>query len=360
MSTLTHISVQQLRNLSDVSLDLSSKVNILYGQNGSGKSSFLEAVHYLGHGRSFRTRLIGRVIQHEQPQFTLHGKVQLGDNLIPIGLQKQRNGKTIIRAAGGDAASIITLAEMLPMQILFPDGHRLITGSPKHRRHFMDWGVFHVEHQFYSHWQRAERAIKQRNSVLKNSNPQQFIGIWNNELCSAAAFLDEARVRYIEQLTPVFHATLDILFPGHDIKLDYFRGWPHDVQLADALASHLHRDQQLGYTTIGPQRADIKITVDGIPAQDELSQGQQKIVVYALRLAQGKLLTEQTGKHCIYLIDDLPAELDSDKREALTTLLTDSQSQVFITGIEPEQLSSFAALRDTKMFHVEHGVIVER
>ena len=115
----------------------------------------------------------------------------------------------------------------------------------------------------------------------------------------------------------------------------------------------------MGYTQFGPQRADIKIKVDTIPAQDALSQGQQKLLIYALRLAQGQLYQQVSYASPIYLIDDLPAELDIHKRQLVTQLLFSLKSQVFITGAEYVEMEDLIQ-SDTQLFHVEQGKITPK
>lgn len=358
MSRLSQICIHHLRNLTAIDLVPNSQINVLAGHNGSGKTSFLEAIHLLATGRSFRTHLTSRIIQAEQPLLQLHAKIDQPLGHIPVGMAKHRDGHTQVKVSGETAQSIISIAELLPIQLLYPDSHTLLTGSPKLRRQFIDWGVFHVEHPFFLHWQRAERIIKQRNTLLRQNASESQIFAWNAELCQVAAILDENRQRYIENLLPAFKVILADLLPNLAIVVNYYRGWNRDTPLADLLNENLMRDKELGYTVIGPHRADLKVTVNGIAARDILSQGQQKAIVYALRLAQSQLLQSQTNKQSIYLIDDLPAELDVDRRELIAKHLIKTGAQVFVTGTDIDLLLPFAKHHDATVFHVEHGSII--
>lgn len=355
MSRLSHITINNLRNLVSVDLCPGPGINLLCGPNGSGKTSFLEAIHVLGLGRSFRTHLNSRVISHNQPHLQLHAKISLPSGETPIGLAKQRNGQTTLRVDGNPVTSIVALAELLPLQLLYPDGHSLLRDGPKARRQFIDWGVFHVEHLFYSHWQRAQRAIKQRNVALKSHLKNDQIAIWDQELCATAAVLDQSRLSYINQLTPYFDELRTILLPEAPVSLNYYRGWAKDITLEDALKRNQQRDLELGYTQHGPHRAEILLTSEGHPVKDILSQGQHKTLTYALRLAQGSLLHRQTKKRSVYLIDDLPAELDENKLGIIAEFLHKLDSQVFISGTDISLFKPLAALSETRVFHVKHG-----
>ncbi len=359
MSILSNLNISQLRNLTDVNAELSPTVNVLYGANGSGKSSILESIHFLGLGRSFRSRLVNAIINHSADTICVSGKLNVNGSIIPIGIERNRSSDCKIRIAGENASSIIALAELLPLQLIYPDGHLLLNAGPQMRRHFIDWGVFHVEPPFYELWQRAQRAIRQRNALLKSyTTKKSDLSAWNIELEDVSNKIHASRAEYIDALQEVFVSVLNTILPGISVKVFYQRGWEKESNLIEVLDRSYDRDKQLGYTQYGPHRADIWLrTQQNKPVHEILSQGQQKLVIYALRFAQGKLLKTHTNKKCIFLIDDLPAELDEEKRYLIAQLLLDIESQVFITGIEKSLLAPFIELPESKMFHVERGTI---
>jgi len=142
------------------------------------------------------------------------------------------------------------------------------------------------------------------------------------------------------------------------LALSYYRGWDKERSLVDVLTDSLIRDQQLGHTQAGPQRADLRLRLAGNNAADILSRGQQKLVVCALHIAQGYLLTQAGRSSCVYLVDDLPSELDEQHRRALCRLLEGLGCQVFITCVEPEALrDNWQADTKVALFHVEQGQI---
>jgi DNA replication and repair protein RecF len=210
---------------------------------------------------------------------------------------------------------------------------------------------------FYSHWQRAQRAIKQRNAVLKARASAEDVAIWNHELCAVAEQLDLSRSHYLEQLTPTFNSFLALLLPEAPVILAYYRGWSNEYTLAEVLKRNHQRDFDLGYTQHGPHRAEILLTINGLPVKDALSQGQHKTLIYALRLAQGCLLQQQTTKRPLYLIDDLPAELDASKLNIVGDLLHSLDAQVYITGTDIRFFEPLLDHSNTQMFHVKQGKI---
>ena len=356
------LAIQGVRNLTSVSIEPSPSINVLYGLNGSGKTSVLEAVHLLGLARSFRSNKIKPVINDQEEKCTVFGRLLLDNgNSMPLGVSRNIQEEAFrIRFAGENLRSTSELARLLPMQVINPDTFRLLEGSPKSRRHFMDWGVFHVKHQdFFPLWQRTQKALKQRNSLLRHGRIKSSeLSVWDQEFIRAAHIVDELRDEYIQRLIPVFHRVLSQLTDLPEISISYSRGWDKDRSLLEVLQAGLKRDLQTGYTYAGPQRADLKVKLGKVNAIDILSRGQLKLVVCALKLAQGFLYTELSGKQCMFLVDDLPSELDSPHRHALCRLFQEMKCQTFITCVEKTVLENYWLPGvEVKVFHVKQGQI---
>lgn len=278
-----------------------------------------------------------------------------------LGISRDRQGEFQIRIDGQNARSAAQLAEILPLQLINPDSFRLLEGAPKIRRQFLDWGVFHVEPRFMSTWQRLQKALRQRNSWLRHGTLDAVSqAVWDRELCQASAEIDEYRRAYIKALKPVFEQTLSELVELEGLTLSYYRGWDKDRELSAVLAGSVQRDQQMGHTQAGPQRADLRLRLGAHNAADILSRGQQKLVVCALRIAQGHLVSQARRGQCIYLVDDLPSELDEQHRRALCRLLEDLRCQVFITCVDHELLrEGWQTETPVALFHVEQGRITQ-
>jgi DNA replication and repair protein RecF len=360
---LTRLSVTAVRNLQPVTLHPSPRINLITGANGSGKTSLLEAIHLLGLARSFRSTRLQPVIQHEQSSCTVFARVASSNQVErSMGVTRSRDADYLIRIDGQAVRSAAELAEIIPMLLINPDSFRLLEGAPKQRRQFMDWGVFHVEHQFLIVWQRFQKSLKQRNSLLRRGRMiRSALEPWDLELVASAERIDAFRQAYLARLKPAFEKVLGELTELQGLSLSYFRGWDRERPLQDVLDTQYERDGQLGYTQAGPQRADLRLKMSGLNAVDVLSRGQMKLVICALKVAQAMLLAD-SGRlaDCVFLVDDLPSELDIQHRRALCTLLERLECQVFISGVESEQLAD--GWRDDTpkaMFHVEHGHIVQ-
>ncbi len=354
---LEQIQITNLRNIKSASLSLHPHINLIVGANGSGKTSFLEAIHLLGLGRSFRSHLIKTVISHQADCVVVHGQLKkvTSAEAIPVGVSRSRNGETKIKIDGDMVVSLAQLAAQLPIQLINPDSYRLLTEGPKFRREFIDWGLFHVKHDFLALWHKFQRVLKQRNAALKQRLTKPEVELWNNDFVALSLALNDQRQTFIEKLEPLFTKLIGLVLPEYEISLRYARGWHCDNSLAQALVEHYRQDAYHGYTSIGPHRANLEFFADGTRAQDILSRGQQKLWASALRLAQGYLLQQETNKPCLYLLDDLPAELDETKQAALLSLLADLKGQIFVTCIHEAPLLKHFGQYPHAMFHVKHG-----
>lgn len=362
--SLTRLMVQNLRNLQAVDIYPSEQINLFYGLNGSGKTSILEAISILGLGRSFRTHKHKPLIRYEQPAYHLFGRVNDGVTTIPLGVSRQVNGEVSFKAQGSIVSSAAALAAYLPLQIFNADSFHLLDGAPKERRQFIDWLVFHVEPNFFETWKGHQLCLKHRNSLLRHDRIDSFeLASWDKELISFTERLTEFRKLSLEPFNQTF-AELSRGFLGlENVRLAFYQGWDKELSYAEALAGAYEGDRNQGFTRMGGHRADLKITLNGLPAADVLSRGQQKLLVTALKVAQGLVFSRLSGRKCIYLIDDLPAELDQEHRTLLVKWLRKMDTQVFITGVDRNSLlESWKEAKDIdiKLFHVEQGRVTQQ
>ena len=355
---LVRLKANCFRNLAELDLEFSPCFNFIYGPNGSGKSSLLEAIYFLSLGRSFRSNLASRAIQYQAKSFNLFSVI-IGQCSTTLGLEKIRQGKTKIKI-GNNVNSVSELAKLLPLQLINPNSYHLLSGGPRARRQFIDWGVFHVEPQFFRVWQRFQQILKQRNAGLQQQIPTNQITIWDAELVEAANELTLMRDKYIQQLTPLITELLNKLLTLQGLNIDFYQGWDKKFSLSSIIANSIGRDYKLAYTQFGPHRADLLIKLNGNPAHEVLSRGEQKLLTCALQLAQGILLKNITTKSCIYLFDDLFAELDSSKQNILMHLLQSLESQVFITAIEETLIKGLETRVLGKIFQIKQGKIMEK
>lgn len=373
---LRQLDVHGLRNLQSVKLSPGPRINTICGPNGSGKTSLLEAIYLLGRGRSFRTRTLKSIINTQTDACTVFGLVcqeeasvggegALARRDLPVGVSRNRSGGFHFKLDGERVYASSVLAQALPLLLLNNDSFQLLEGGPQGRRQFLDWGVFHVEHDFKELWRRLARCLQHRNSLLRHDriDPAEIV-LWDAQFIELSERVTAQRKRYLDALAPRISQVLQRLSPVKDLHFRFHCGWDERLSLAEVLVKDRRRDQQGRVTHHGPHRADLKILCGDHAAAEVLSRGQSKALVTAMLLAQGQLYFEATGRTCVYLLDDLPAELDQGHRHAVAVFLGEMQVQAFITGTDKAQLLSLWPGSERgggdvgqTVFHVEQGVV---
>jgi len=195
--------------------------------------------------------------------------------------------------------------------------------------------------------------LKQRNAALRLRQSRTLVMAWDKELSETGTLIDEMREAYIVKLKNSLPEYIQFQLGKINLDLKYYKGWKTDRSLPESLESNLPVDLDRGFTSTGIHRADLKFTIDGVPAEDKLSRGQQKILVSTLLLIQAKLFQTLTGRKCILLIDDVAAELDATRKERLVEILRQNQFQLFVTSIEPDPVWDLAMPERTSIECIE-------
>ena len=351
---LRELTVRDLRCIEQAELSLHPGRNLIWGGNGSGKTSLLEGMFLLGRGRSFRTRNSERLIRHGQDGLVVFGRTEssgpdAGGWVHAAGIEVSRKEGTRARIDATAVGSLADLSRIFPVQVIDPEIHKLIEEGGRRRRRWLDWAVFHVEPQFADWWVRFARAVRQRNASLRARSGTTKP--WDLEVAALGERISEARRGVVEQMLPYWREVV----AGLDCpaaELHYFRGWGEQHSLAEALEASRARDELRGLTHAGPHRADVLIRVGGKLAREVLSRGQQKLVAVALTLAQLRLLKEVSGTTPTLLLDDPAAELDSEHLEHFVCQIAPLGCQLVITSLHPET-PAFGS--PDRVFHVEQG-----
>lgn len=346
--SLSDLHVQQVRCIEAAELALHPGFNLVWGSNGAGKTSLLEAVFLLGRGRSFRTRHSEQLIRRSAQRLTVFGRAA-GPIERAVGFAFDRDTGVEARVDGLPVKSLADLTRAVPVQVIDPGIHKLIEEGSHRRRRWLDWAVFHVEHDFGAQWYRYSRTLRQRNAALKTRAADARP--WERDLVTAGEQVARARRTVLHELEQHWrHVVLALDCPRAD--LEYVSGWPEGMALADALERARARDQMRQTTTVGPHRADIRLSIDGKPARDVLSRGQQKLMAAALSVAQLRLLKESSGIVPTLLLDDPAAELDASHLAAFVEQISALGCQLVATALQPV-IQGFEV--PDRVFHVEQG-----
>jgi len=356
---LSQLDIFQVRNLKNIQTACHPQANIIFGANGSGKTSFLESIYLLGRGRSFRHRDLRVVVNNDADELVVSARLlrEQSSTTHQLGIKRTPKGLFEARLDGQSLQSAAQLVSELPLQLIDAHSFMLLEGGPLQRRQFLDWGVFHVEHGYTNLWRRFQKTLKQRNQLLRHGRiDEDLLRTWTAELIPLCEQITQFRRQYMSALTDQLNRAVGAFEGLGEVSLEYYCGWDEERSLADVYTADHGRDIGTKTTSHGAHRADIKIKVDGQVAADHLSRGQIKLLVYALKLAQASHYREHTGESCLFLLDDLPAELDYQHRGQVISYLNDLGCQYFITGVDKQDFEDLVQTVPHKMFHMEHGV----
>jgi len=350
---LETLTIERLRNILRAHLEFAPGLNLIVGPNASGKTSLLESIALLCQGRSFRTARLDQLVQNGQSGLMVFANIRDAGRLHTLGLAREKK-KTQVKLDGVPLARSTDLIELQPLHVITPESHEILDQGPRMRRQYLDWGVFHVKHEYLQFWQRYHRILRQRNHALRQGEPTRAVQAWDRPLVEEANRLHRMRQDYLDLLSPAL-AVFGQQLLEMDVEYRYQPGWSAGCEdLMAQLALDLDKDRERGFTHSGPQRADISVRTEGHRVQQVFSRGQQKLLICAMYLAQ----VAKAPKPGILLIDDLPAELDSKRRASLLSAAASTGAQVFITATEANLIPG-RDWAEKKLFHVERGEIHE-
>lgn len=351
MNPLLSFSAVSFRNFDSLELQLCNGINLISGPNGSGKTSLIEALYHLSVGHSFRSTLLKDIIKHGDDAFTLRAEFSNGDTRA---LQKTRTGKIKAKINNTPYYSTSSFTKDLPTLLIYQDIFQIIDCGPSIRRNLLDWGLFHVEQNYFDAWKHYKKALSQRNALLRTKQNEKECEPWSEQLIHYGYEMHVFRETYLVALTKIFQTIL-VQVSSLQIDLCYQAGWQEasdPSSFRDMLSKNFEKDLAYGFTQHGAHKADIVIRTNRVKAKSVLSRGQQKTILIALKIAQSKILP----RPCLYLFDDLNAELDNDSLSSILQLIAKQGSQVVVTALDATKPALSAAAK--KMFHVKHGRVV--
>lgn len=324
---LTHI-----RSHTEYSIDFSPEVTIITGANGSGKTSILEAVYLSLQGSSFRGS-DNEILQKERPWWKID--VILDDlqaRTIKFDPLKTSSRKQFI--IDSNTTARMPAKQKFPVVLFEPEDLRLLHGSPARRRQFIDRFISQLNPLYGPALRKYERALKQRNNLLKNTQLQEEqLFAWNVALAEHGAYLISQRIAFIEQLNQNLTALYQDIAGTHDeVSIHYSHTFVGDItqKLLNELSAHLERDRYMGSTSVGPHRHDVIFQINSSPAVSTASRGEVRTIVLALKFLEVAIIEQLTGKAPVILLDDVFSELDATRQQLLTSQL--KGHQIIITS----------------------------
>ena len=366
------LKITGFRNINAVNLDTSKSVNIFYGANGSGKTSVLESVFYLSRAKSFRTSRRLDLLKSDNNFLAVNANIWQENKDRNLGIGLDENGNNQLKLDGDVSNRLSDTSRLTPMQLITPESFDVFWSVPKARRSFLDFGLFHEEHEFQNDWQNFNKLLKQTNSLLRTvkyssspekANSDKELVYWYKNLILAARKVDDFREMFLHKHLSKAIEELENLLSESDkahlvngLSLKYKKKSVSENFSGEDLAKLIERDKKYKQVSFGPNRADLLFVKNGEDISAKLSRGQSKMLFYLLEVAMVNIVKATTGKNILMLVDDLPSEVDETTRDTMLRMLIHSEAQIFVTGIENKIAMEFMKYTDSvNVFHVEHG-----
>ncbi|MFK7991054.1 MAG: DNA replication/repair protein RecF [Sandaracinaceae bacterium] len=336
---LTRLIARGFRNLADVDFAPGPQVNVVSGDNGQGKSNLLEAIYYLGALESFRLARKDDLVGHGVERAVLAGKFERRP--LPVSAKVKLDRKRARTLALDDKRPRSTAAWLttLPMVLFHPGDLSLASGSPDGRRTFLDRVLVQMDPTYAKTLATYGKALRSRNRLLKAETvDRRSVRAFDELLASAGSVLGQARAALAEDLKPLAErAFVDVAGQSLPLSVDYRpRVEPTVESLQGALEAAYAKDRKRGFTADGPHADDLALTVDTRKARHHASQGQHRMMVLALKVAELEVLTRRVGRVPVLLLDDVSSELDATRNRRLFAVLDALGGQVFLTTTHPE------------------------
>lgn len=333
-------------------------VTVFLSPNGTGKTSVLEAVHALATASSFRTNSASDMIQNSETMAEVHGVVFQRERRVQVDLTLTRGVRNTTKRMlvnGQRPGSRSDLAEALPLTVFTPEGVDVVRGGPEHRRTFVTNLLTDVEPLTGEIVERFNRVLSQRNALLRaleggrpSSTQQAELDLWTSDFCDVSELLVARREPLISQLSPLVTSFYrELAQTSSDVGVAYERSWSD--RLLDALTTSFNDDRARGYTTLGPHRDDVALTLQARDARRQASQGEQRSLALALRLAGHELVHQRRGVDPLLLLDDVFSELDPVRSNRLLALLPTGQTLVTTASPLPSAMTPAAVIDLTRV-----------
>ena len=365
---LKELNILNYKNIREVSLTFSDKINAFVGLNGQGKTNILDAIYYLSFTKSAYNAVDSQNIHHNEDMAMVQGKYHNADNEEVITCGIKRGVKKQFRRGKKDYKRLIDHIGLIPLVMVSPQDNELVVEGSDERRKFMDGVISQYSKIYLEHLTQYNVLLKQRNALLKqyaeqpNQLPDTLMEVLEQQMVSHAMPIYQARVQFIEQFVPYFQQVYSAISDDKEQVSLIYQSQLHERNLLESLARTRSRDLILGWTSQGIHKDELEMMLGEYPLKRVGSQGQQKTYLLAMKLGQALYLKAEyiLNQQPILLLDDIFDKLDSERVERIVQLVGDERfGQIFITDTDRQHLTKILSQEqfEAKLFQVDNGEV---
>lgn len=360
---LNSLSILGFKNIQDTQLQFSPKINCFIGDNGMGKTNFLDAIYLLSFCKSHNCFNDTQNIMHDAEFAVIQGYYKRMGEAEEIFCGLKRRQKKQFKRNKKEYERLSDHIGLIPLVMVSPDDNNLILEGSSERRKFIDGVISQYNKTYLQYLLQYTNILKQRNALLKHDKPEDAIlDIWDEKLCQLGAYIYTERTKFIEDFIPVFRYFYEKISGGREkVSLNYSSDHQKHTDLVSNMKMNRSRDKILGYTTNGIHKDELEMMLGNFPIRQVGSQGQNKTYLIALKFAQFDFLKKIHGISPLLLLDDIFDKLDTYRVQQIVNLVaSDLFGQIFITDTNREHLEQILLPIDdnSKIFRVENGSIV--
>lgn len=360
---LKRISILNYKNLAEVDLTFSSKLNCLFGQNGMGKTNLLDAIYYLSFCKSAGNPNDSQNMLHEADFFMIQGFYEMGNGeMEEVSCGMKRRQKKQFKRNKKEYQRLSEHIGLIPLVMVSPDDQALILGGSEERRRFMDVVISQYDKEYLNDLIRYNKALAQRNTLLKNEGPvdEELFLAWEEMMAQSGEAVYRKREAFVKQFIPLFQRYYAFISEEKEqVELTY-NSHACSGDLLQQFKDLRERDRLIGYSTHGIHKDELEMHLGGFPIKREGSQGQNKTYLVALKLAQFAFLQNMGGRLPLLLLDDIFDKLDAQRVEQIVKLVGGPDfGQIFISDTNRENLNHILHKvgGDYRIFQVTNGTV---
>lgn len=352
--------IASFRNIHSAELAPSPRLNLIWGDNGQGKTSVLEALYAVATTRSFRTDKLAQCIRSGDEQARVLAAVHEDSFTRELSLRVAARSRSV-ELDGKRPKTLSSYAVRTPVVVFHPRDLELVTGAASERRRLLDRLILYADPQGAEASRRYAEALRDRQKLLETRGVGAAeLSDFESIAAEHGARFSRARAEAAERLLPELVTAFGSVTPASlELRASYLAGGSQNVQdFESELRARRPEDCRRGRASFGPQRDDLALLVDGRAARSDASQGQQRLLSLSLKLSELRCIQRTRRAHPVLLLDDVSSELDAERTESVMALLRASLGQIFVTTTRPELFAS-AAFRGSERadFRVASGAV---
>ena len=356
---IRHLGLKNYRNCTDIVLEFEKNKTLIIGKNAQGKTNILESIYFLSDLKSPRTSTISELIQFNTDKFSLNAQIEKNNTEIELDCSYSTDKKREIlvnkvKTTPKNFKSVITTVLFSTKDLM------LLRGSPQDRRDWLDRAISQIYPAYDERLSKYEKIRIQKNNLLKQDViDETLLDIYNEQLIISGANIIFLRKKYLKEIEKIASEKHKIISNTEDFTIKYTCPEDEVEKISQYLKEQINErhSEEIArrQSCVGPHRDDIELSIDGLDSTKYASQGQQRTIVLALKLAELELIKEKTGYFPILLLDDVLAELDDTRQNYLLASI-DKNTQTIITSVDT-LLFDNEFLKDVKIYNLEKGAV---